>query len=149
MNKMESSKALSHNDDSGFFFAQEMLDGDVTAAINFDRLQKHPQYGYIIFEYLLCDEKQFSRGIQPYTSHPRKYWYKNRRKFLGLWNAAKSLNAILYLVNYSKKGTAYENEILLIQVKDMDETGIIKEDVHKMTRENFKEWFRKINSQCL
>lgn len=27
----------------------------------------------------------------------------------------------------------------------MDETGIIKEDVHKMTRENFKEWFRKIN----
>ena len=55
MNKMESSKALSHNDDSGFFFAQEMLDGDVTAAINFDRLQKHPQYGYIIFEYLLVD----------------------------------------------------------------------------------------------
>ena len=146
---MVNSKALSHNDDSGFFFAQEMLDGDVTAAINFDRLQKHPRYGYIIFEYLLCDEIQFSRGIHPYTSHPRRYWEKNKRKFLGLWEAAKTLNAMLYLVNYSKKGTTYENEILLIQVKDMDENGIIKEDVYEMTRENFKKWFRKINRECL
>lgn len=143
------SKALSHNDDSGFSFVQEMLDGDVTAAINFDRLQKHPQYGYIIFEYLLCDVKQFSRGITPYSSHPRKYWNKNKRKFLALWEAAQALNATLYLINYSKKGTAYENEILCIKVIDMNETGIIKEDVHKMTRDEFKEWFRKLNSECL
>lgn len=34
-------------------------------------------------------------------------------------------------------------------MKDMDENGIIKEDVYEMTRENFKKWFRKINRECL
>ena len=38
---MAGSKELGHDDSSGFAFAQEMLDGDVTAAINFDRVQKY------------------------------------------------------------------------------------------------------------
>lgn len=35
---MSNSKPLGHDDSSGFNFAQEMLEGDITAAINFDRI---------------------------------------------------------------------------------------------------------------
>ena len=44
------SKSLGHDDQSGFEFVKELLGGESTAAINFDRLQKHPRLGYIIFE---------------------------------------------------------------------------------------------------
>ena len=143
------SKGLGHADDSGTAFAMEMLDGDPTAGINFDRLQKHPKEGYIIFEYLLCDERQFPRRITPYTSHPKIYWHKNSRKFLSLWEAAKKLEAKLYLINYSKIGTKYENEILVIEVLDMNEGGITEENIIKYTRQEFKKWFRKLNRECL
>ena len=72
------SKPLGHDDQSGFQFAQEMLCEDVTAAVNFDRLQKHPVMGYILFEYLLCDEKQ---TVTPHTSHPKWYWEKIKPNF--------------------------------------------------------------------
>lgn len=146
---MSNSKPLVHDDSSGFHFAQEMLDGDITAAINFDRIQKHPKLGYIIFEYLLCEERQFSRNIHPYTSHPSRYWHLNSRKFISLWEVAKDLKATLYLVNYSKKGTRYEDEILLIKVIDLDSNGIKKEEKEKYTREEFKKWFRQLNQECL
>lgn len=140
------SKELGHNDDSGFEFAKEMLAGDPTAAINFDRLQKHPRHGYIIFEYLLCDEAQ---KVTPFTSHPRRYWYKNKRKFLALWRIALDLNATLYLVNYAKAGTLHQDEVLLIKVLEMNDTGIIKEEKLKMTRKEFSDFFRKLNRECL
>ena len=66
------SKSLGQDDSSGFEFAQEMLRGDVTYAINFDRVQKHPKYGYIIFEYLRCHEDQV---VTPHTSHPNRYFF--------------------------------------------------------------------------
>lgn len=141
------SKALGHDDSSGFIFAQEMLKGDPTAAINFDRIQKHPKRGYIIFEYLLCEEEQ---TVTPYTSHPNRYWNKNSRKFISLWEIAKDLDATLFLVNYAKLGTKYENEIRIIVVEDIDKNkGIIKEESIKTTREKFSEWFRKLNKECL
>lgn len=43
------SKPPGHNDQSGFDFAQEMLKGDPTAEINFDRLQRTKGGDYIIF----------------------------------------------------------------------------------------------------
>lgn len=58
---MEESKALGHDDESGFLFAQEMLAGDVTAAVNFDRFMRHPKQGFIIMEYLLCEEDQMAK----------------------------------------------------------------------------------------
>ena len=63
------SKKLGHYDESGFEFSKELLGDMPTAAINFDRLQKHPKYGYIIFEYLLCEEEQ---SVTPHSSHPKK-----------------------------------------------------------------------------
>lgn len=134
-------------DESGFEFAKEMLDGDVTAAINFDRIQWHPKKGYILFEYLLCEERQ--QHVTPFTSHPRYYWEKNKRKFISLWKVAKDLNATLYLVNYAKKGTQHEDEVLVIQVLDLDKTGIKKEKQKRFTRQEFSDWFRELNEECL
>lgn len=141
------SKALGHDDSSGFEFAQEMLAGDITAAINFDRIQRHPEKGYIIFEYLLCEEAQ---TVTPYTSHPNRYWHKNSRKFIALWNVAKDLDAKLVLVNYAKKGTKNEDKVKVILVNEIDEKeGITKYKEFKWTRKQFSDWFRKLNKECL
>ena len=140
------SKKLDHSDKSGFFFAREMLAGDDTAAINFDRLQHHPKRGYIIFEFLLCKEEQ---RVTPYTSHPKRYWHKNAAKFIYLWKVAQDLKATLYLVNYAGKGSRHENEILLIEVLAIDKNGISREKTTKLTRKSFSDFFRKLNRECL
>jgi len=139
------SKPLSKKDDSGDSFVQEMLGGDPTYAINFDRLQFDKNLGnYIIFEFLLCEEEQV---VTPYSSHPNRYWFKNSRKFIGLWEAARKLEAVLYLVNYAKKGTKHEDEVLVIKVLDLDNTGIKQEKIKKFTRTEFQTWFRDKNRQ--
>jgi hypothetical protein len=143
---MSTSKPLSHDDESGFHFVKELLSGEPTYAINFDPLQQHPKYGYIIFEFLLCEEAQV---VTPRTSHPNKYWHKNSRKFISLWRAAQDINAILYLVNYAKVGTAHADEVTAIRVHGIDESkGIIKEEKKDFTRLEFAAWFRKLNSEC-
>lgn len=143
---MSQSKKLGHDDVSGFEFAKEMLSDDITAAINFDRIQYSSKDGYIIFEYLLCEDEQ---NVTPYSSHPKKYWNKNKMKFIRLWQVSKDLNATLYLVNYAKKGTKAENEILLIHVLDMNDSGIQKEEITRFTRSEFQAFFRTLNKQCL
>lgn len=140
------SKRLGHYDESGFLFSQELLENNVTAAVNFDRLQKHPRDGYIIFEYLLCEEAQ---NVTPYSSHPNLYWKKNKNKFLSLWRAKLDFQAKLYLVNYAKKGTKAQDEVLLLEVSDMDETGIKKASRKEYNRDSFKEWFIQLNNECL
>ena len=140
------SKQLGKADESGFYFSQEMLSGDPTAAINFDRLQKHPEQGYIIFEYLLCEEEQM---VNPHTSHPKRYWYKNKRKFISLWEVAQALSGTLYLVNYAKKGTKHEDKVRVIKVLGLNDDGITAEDSREIDRENFQSWFRDLNRECL
>ena len=142
----KSSKPLGHDDESGFQFVREILAGDSTYAINFDRLQKHPEHGYIIFEFLLTDEAQV---VTPNTSHPNKYWHKNSRKFISLWKATKELSATLYLVNYAKLGSKHDNKITVIKVLEIDSSkGITKEQKKDFARDEFGLWFRKLNSEC-
>lgn len=87
--------------------------------------------------------------VTPRTSHPNKYWHKNSRKFISLWRAAQDINAILYLVNYAKVGTAHADEVTAIRVHGIDESkGIIKEEKKDFTRLEFAAWFRKLNSEC-
>ncbi len=43
-------------------------------------------------------------------------------KFISLWKIAQELNALLYLVNYSKKDTEYEDEVLVMKVLSVDKT---------------------------
>lgn len=143
---MSQSKQLSSDDNSGFEFVKEILEGDVTCAINFDRLQKHPKRGYIIFEYLLCEEHQF---VTPHTSHPNRYWHKNSQKFISLFQVSQDLPATLYLVNYAKIGTKNDDKIKVIKVLEIDDTkGITKEEFRDMTRNEFKKWFRDLNKEC-
>ena len=147
-NNTNFSKSLGHNDSSGFDFSQEMLQGDETFAINFDRIQKHPVLGYIIFEYLRCHESQ---SVTPYSSHPNRYFFKNKHKFISLFNITKDLNAVLYLVNYAKSGTRYENQIKVMQVEDVNEFNTaapVKTIDRNMTRKEFSDWFRKLNREC-
>jgi len=143
---MTLSKPLGIEDESGFAFVKEILSGDSTYAINFDRLQKHPTHGYIIFEFLLCEEAQ---SVNPHTSHPNRYWNKNAQKFIALYNVARDLPATLYLVNYAKKGTKHEDKIRIIRMKSIDvQAGITDEVVTNTTRSEFATWFRKLNSEC-
>jgi len=148
MPQTSSSKPLIHGDESGTDFVIEMLKGDPTYGINFDRVQwDNLNNCYVIIEYLLCDESQFLNGITPFTSHPNKYFFKDANKFISLWQIANDLKAILYLVNYSKKGTQYENEILVLKVQKVDPNDSIpvKAIEKKMTREQYSAWFRKLN----
>lgn len=142
---MAQSKPLGIEDESGFSFVKEILQGDPTCAINFDRIQKHPQQGYIIFEFLLCEEAQ---TVTPHTSHPNKYWHKNSQKFISLFNIAQDLKAILYLVNYAKTGTKHEDKIKVIKVLNLDKTGIIEQDTKEFDRKEFASWFRQKNKEC-
>lgn len=144
---MTTSKPLLQSDESGFYFAQEMLAGDPTAGINFDRLQYHPNHGYIIFEYLLCEESQ--PHVTPHTSHPKFYWHKNKKKFLSLFKVAQDLKATLYLVNYAKLGTTHDDKIKVIKVLEMDSSGITNEISKNYDRSSFQNWFRILNRNCL
>jgi hypothetical protein len=143
---MSKSKSLGHDDVSGFDFVKEILDGDVTCAINFDRLQFHKTKGYIIFEYLLCEELQM---VNPHTSHPNRYWHKNSRKFISLFKVSIDLPGKLILVNYAKKGTKHEDKIKVIEVLEINSsTGITKEKITDMTRKGFQSFFRQLNKEC-
>lgn len=143
---MNQSKPLGKEDESGFSFVKEILAGDPTCAINFDRLQKHPKRGYIIFEFLLCEELQ---SVNPYTSHPNRYWHKNAMKFISLFRVSIDLKATLYLVNYAKTGTKHEDKVKVIRVESIDEAkGIIKEKVKDFDKKAFALWFRKLNAEC-
>lgn len=147
---MIKSKPLGSDDSSGFNFVKEMLKGDPTYGINFDRVQWDSDLGkYVIVELLLCDEKQFSRGITPYSSHPNRYFHLNSQKFISLWELSQALDAKLYLVNYSKKGTAFEDEVLLMEVIIVDEISSPKVQTRdtQLTRDEFSDWFRELNER--
>ena len=147
---MDSSKPLKLEDISAFNFVKESLKGNPTSGINFDRIQyDYINENYVIIEYLLCDEKQFSRGVTPFTSHPNRYFFKNSMKFISLWKITQELNASLYLVNYSKKDTKFENEVLVMKVLNVDKNKkepVLSENI-KMNRLEFSNWLIKLNSQ--
>ena len=144
------SKAIAHGDKSAADFVIEMLNGDPTYAINFDRVQWDNKYQrYVIVEYLLCEAAQFDKGITPFTSHPNRYFHKNAQKFLSLWQIAQDLKAVVFLVNYAKKGTAFEDQILLMKVKGIDPANKlpVKTIDKKLTRAGFSDWLRQLNKR--
>ena len=142
------SKPLGIDDISGFEFVKEILHGDPTYAINFDRIQWDSRYNqYVIVEFLLCEEAQ---SVTPYTSHPNRYFLKNKQKFISLWEISQQFNARLYLVNYAKKGTKHEDEVLFMLVKDVDEKNrenFVTTEDYKMTRAQFSQRFRAMNKR--
>ena len=142
------SKQLGIDDISGFEFVKEILHGDPTFAINFDRIQWDNKYNqYVIVEFLLCEEAQL---VSPFTSHPNRYFLKNKHKFISLWEMSEQFNARLYLVNYAKKGTRNDNEVLFMYVNGVNENNapnFVDTDDYQMTREEFSERFRAMNNR--
>ena len=137
----KTSKSLSKSNHSGQLFEQQALEGDETYAINIDRIQYHPEKGWIVFEFLRCV------SVKPQDSHPNRYWHLNRRKFVRLWRITQKLGGILYLVNYSD--TPEWDGVLCIQVLDMDpDKGITREEKRFYSWEDFKKWFRELNQEC-
>lgn len=144
------SKPLSSDDKSGAEFAREMLQGDPTFGINFDRIQwDSSQNCYVIVEFLFCDPSQFEKGITPYNSHPNRYFHKNSQKFISLWELANKLGAKLILVNYTSRGTKYEDEVLVMNVNSInkDKTPPVETSDKRMTRAEFSKWFRELNAR--
>lgn len=148
--KKTPSKPLGIKDTSAFDFVKEMLQGDPTYGINFDRVQwDSKEERYVIVEFLLCDEQQFKWGITPYTSHPNRYFHKNAQKFISLWRLAQKLDAKLYLANYAKSETEFENEVLLMEVLDVNQrkSPPVQTKDTRFTRNGFSKWFRELNSR--
>ena len=144
------SKPLGTGDASAVEFVQEMLQGDPTYGINFDRVQwDSEEERYVIVEFLLCEERQFKRGVTPYSSHPNRYFNLNAQKFISLWKLAQELEAKLYLVNYSKSGTKYQDQVLLMEVLNVDKGRTLPVETRdtRFTRKEFSEWFRALNSR--
>lgn len=150
MSRSTESKPLRDTDESAVAFVREMLGGDPTYGINFDRLQwDEKKQKYVIVEYLRA------KTIDPYKSHPNNYYwskrdgsYGNRLKFLRLWAVALDLGADLILVNYASKGTEYEDRVLVMRVLKIDENDHeepIKTQDYPMTRAEFKKLFRDLN----
>jgi hypothetical protein len=149
-NMDEKSKPLEFEDASAFEFVKEILAGDNTYAINFDRIQWDIELdGYVIVEFLLCAEKQFLFGVTPYTSHPNRYFNKNSMKFISLWKLTKHIGAKLYLINYSKLGTKFQDQVLLMDVIDINKESSppVKTKDTQMTRKQFSDWFRELNKR--
>ena len=141
------SKPLGSDDISGADFVKEMLQGEPTYGINFDRIQWDNRHNkYLIIELLLCEESQ---SVNPHTSHPNRYFYKNSQKFISLWEVAGKLDANLLLINYARKGTKHEDKILLMHVQDVnpeDTASPVKtKDYMFHSREAFGEYFRELN----
>ena len=143
------SKPLEIEDTSAFEFVKELLAGEPTYAINFDRIQWDAVKNcYLIIEFLLCDEKQFAKCITPFTSHPNRYFKKNAQKFLSLWRLTQQLAAKLYLVNYAKAGTRYADEVLFMEVLSVDENNPekpVSTRERQYTRAGFAKMFRELN----
>lgn len=139
------SKPLGFDDTSAFEFVKEILAGDPTFAINFDRIQWDSSLNcYVIVEFLLCDAAQ---SVNPHTSHPNRYFNKNAQKFISLWELTLHIGAKLYLVNYAKKGTPHEDKVLLMDVIKVDAkaTPPVQTTDTTMTRTAFAQWFRDLN----
>jgi len=144
------SKPLSQQDTSAFEFVKEMLAGDQTYGINFDRIQWDSRdQCYVIVEFLLCDESQFARGVTPFTSHPNRYFRKNAQKFISLWKLARQIGAKLYLVNYAKGGTQFADQVLAMKVVSVnaDAKKPVETVDKQFTRAEFSKWFRALNKR--
>ncbi|MGH7457642.1 MAG: hypothetical protein ACREKN_00975 [Longimicrobiaceae bacterium] len=142
------SKPLGSDDVSGAEFVRELLAGDPTYAVNFDRIQWDSEIGrYVMVEFLLCEEEQCERGVTPHTSHPNRYFHKNARKFISLWTIAHKLDAVLYLVNYARAGTRHQNEVRVMKVQGLDAARPEPVGTRNWegSRAAFGRWFRALN----
>jgi hypothetical protein len=130
------SKIIKKTDEAGKELIIELLGDQVTGGFDIDSVYKI-NGKWIILELLKCDT------VRPHDSHPNRYWFKNKRKFISLWEIAQDLKGSLFLLNYEDN----REQFLLIKVLDINkENGISKEEKIRLTLEEVKSWFKKLNN---
>lgn len=135
---MKNSKPLSKGDDSAKELIIDCLKGTHTGGFDLDSIYC-VDGNYVVFEYLKCDT------VRPYDSHPNRYWFKNKRKFLTLWKITQKLEGTLILVNYEDS----REQIKVIKVIELNQDGIQKEESRNWNFEKFRAWLIKLNSKAL
>lgn len=104
-------------DNSSFAISKACLGFDVNYGFNVDKVLFFPQVQECaIFEYLLCEASQ---KINPYSSHPNRYYRKNAHKFQSLLKLSQSLQTPVYMLNYAKEGL-HVNKVLFMKLLDID-----------------------------
>ena len=93
---------------------------------------------WVVFEFLRCVT------VRPFNSHPRRYWDKNKRKFISLWKLKEQLDADLFLVNYEDS----REQFLKIKVLDLNPEGIQEEETEEMDKTKFFSYFKEINRRA-
>lgn len=132
------SKPLSKGDDSAKELIIDCLKGTYTGGFDLDSVYCVDGH-YILFEYLKCDT------VRPFKSHPNRYWHKNKRKFISLWNICQKLEGTLILVNYEDSREQFK----VIKVLEISETKIEKEESWEWNYQQFKEWLVGLNNKAL
>lgn len=111
------SKKLAKEDATEVLFVKEALGDDPTFGVNIERVLNHPEMGYIVFEFLKLGGPfsdppyKWRDRLDIHASHPNKYWHKNGRKFVSLWQITQALDGVLFLVNYSVREAETENDV--------------------------------------
>lgn len=104
-------------DNSSFAISKACLGFDVNHGFNVDKVLFFPQVQECaIFEYLLCEASQ---RINPYSSHPNRYYRKNAHKFQSLLKLSQSLKTPVYMLNYAKEGL-HADKVLFMKLLDID-----------------------------
>jgi hypothetical protein len=125
-----------------------MLEGGDNYGINIDRLMYDSEKDeFIAIEFQKCEEKQGEKGVTPHTSHPMRYWKRCWRKYESIWRVVKKLGATFFVINYAEKNTKYQQEVRVLKVINVTETGM-KAESFTMTRQQFKARFQALNRRC-
>ena len=132
------SKPIGKVDDDAKSLIIEALEGELTGGFDLDSVYKIDNT-YHVLEFLKCET------VRPNNSHPRRYWFKNSQKFITLWEITQKLEGVLFLVNYEESREQFK----VIKVLDLNEKGIISEEVKNWNFSQFKKWFKSLNRRAL
>ena len=132
------SKPIGKADDDAKLLIIETLEGEYTGGFDLDSIYKI-KGKYHVLEFLKCDT------IRPNDSHPKRYWFKNKQKFISLWEITQKLEGVLYLINYENSREQFK----VIKVLELNEVGINKEKIKIWSFSEFKEWFKSLNKRAL
>lgn len=105
-------------DNSSFALSKACLNNEPTFGFNVDKiLFFEAQNEIYLFEYLLCEAQQ---KVNPYTSHPNRYFHKNSQKFINLSSFSEAIFSPMYFLNYAKESSPYYGNILFMKLQKID-----------------------------
>ena len=132
------SKPIGKVDDGKSLLIIESLEGNVTGGFDLDSIYKINGVYYVL-EFLKCDT------VRPNDSHPKNYWHKNKQKFISLWEITEKLKGKLFLVNYEDSREQFK----VIRVLELNDSGIVREEIKQWNFDKFKEWFKYLNDRAI